>query len=179
MGQQPKKPYWVGEPPAGTPLGPFRKRSRAGVYAQFILQPLYSVAIGALWLVALVASGAGPGGGRSADVETGSMWLSRRKMRLELDGGHEDWEIWTTQTLANAFARSATLRAKKDPDKTGPPPVVTLDPMDRRLLSAEEVARIAEPMGWLLMWTRHEGPDDKLRLVPRAQAAAFRTSPAE
>ncbi|MGW0661623.1 hypothetical protein [Streptodolium elevatio] len=179
MGQQSRKPYWVGEPPAGTPLGPFQKRSRASVYAQFVLQPLYSAAIGVLWLVALVAAAAGPGGTRSADVETGSMWLSRRKMRLELDGTREEWEIWATQTLANAFARSTTLRAKKDPGKTGPPPVVTLDPMDRRLLTAEEVARIAEPMGWILMWTRHDGPDDKLRLVPRAQASAFRSRPSE
>lgn len=157
-------------------MGPFRRRSQVGVYAQFVLQPFYSFAIGALWLVAFVAAAEGGGGGRSVDTETGSMWLSRRKMRLELRGSHEEWEIWATQVLVKAFARSTRLRAKKDPEKKGPPPVVTLDAMDRRLLSAEDVARIAEPMDWILIWTRQEGASDSLRLVPRAESSAFRTS---
>lgn len=171
MEPQPEKPYWVGEPLDGITLAPLPRRPPLGVWVQYVLQPLWVPLLGLLNVVLVVmmlAAGGGDLPGRSIDSTTGRWWTSRRKLRLELHGDTAAWRAWAEERLAEAFARSTRIRTRKDPDRRGPTPVVTLAPRDRRLLSAADVAQLARGHGWVIVW-KHLAVDTELYLVPRAE----------
>lgn len=174
--QQQTPPYWIGEPPAGTDLGPPHKRAPAGLWVQFIGQyayfPVLWVLRGLLGVFGFLAGNGTPWS--TIDTQTGSLWLSSRKLRLELDGTAAEWESWAGRQLDEAIERSVRVRKARDPGKLGPPPVVTVSRADRRQLSAADVARIAAERGWVVVWTRQERADRNIPLAPRAEAAAFR-----
>jgi hypothetical protein len=177
-------PDWIGEPVKPTPLGPAPCRSARRVLLHFVGQPV--VAVGAVvWCAGVVVARAfGQRRVREGPHRDSSsrLWMSLRRLRLELRGTDADRRAWTDERVRVAIARvradqaaaaakaaartrAATgsgipnrLRSRTWRASAGATPVrvgaasVTVPTGDRRGLTAADVNVIARAYGWAVAW---------------------------